>query len=58
MLAGARECQEDVMFCLEKNCNCAFFRENVRFQNFSSNLCSIKATNFKMPAAKHPAVKG
>ena len=54
--AGARECQEDVMgFVPEMNCDCAFFPRKCAYAEFSSKLCGLKATNSKMPAAKHLA---
>ena len=53
---GARECQEDVMcFVPEMNCDCAFFPRKSAYAEFSSKLCGLKATNSKMPAAKHLA---
>ena len=50
---GARECV--MCFVPEMNCDCAFFPRKCAYAEFSSKLCGLKATNSKMPAAKHLA---
>lgn len=46
---------EEIRFCPEMNCDCAFFPRKCAYAEISSKLCGLKATNSKMPAAKHLA---